>query len=220
MAVLTMTVASAEESRALDSRDVALAIECAMRAAIGPLAVAAVTIDGLQWQTARPGLVELEAVPAPGARLGHRMPFTLVDRHARQRVGWASAEVRVEAQYIRARTLIRRGDLLDDAAVVQEMGWLPAMSVVRLDVQPLGGAARRDIRQGEILTARLVAPAVAVRRAEAVTVFAVAGGARIALAAVASENGSIGQVIRVVNPETRRELRARITGKGEAEVLR
>lgn len=220
MATLLMTTASAEDTRALSGREVAAAIEVAVRTSLGADSVTAVVVDAVEWQAVRAGAVALEAVPAPGARLAHRLPFILVDRRGRSRIGWASARIEVEAQYLQAGAPIRRGDALDSATVVRVSGRLPAMALARLDVQLQGGVARRDIRQGEILTARLVEPAAAVRRAEPVTVFASAGMARVALSAVASESGTIGQVIRVVNPETRRELRARVTGKGQAEVLR
>jgi flagella basal body P-ring formation protein FlgA len=36
---------------------------------------------------------------------------------------------------------------------------------------------------------------------------------------VATDNGAMNQVIRVVNPETRRSMRARIRAAGEVEVV-
>jgi flagella basal body P-ring formation protein FlgA len=37
--------------------------------------------------------------------------------------------------------------------------------------------------------------------------------------AIAADNGAVNQVIKVVNPTTRRALRARVVGKGEVEVI-
>lgn len=218
MGALAIATAWAQEAAPSGAPEVRAALERAVRAAMGVAAVDQVAIAGLQWQIVSTAGSPLEAVPAPGSRLGHRMPFTLVDGRARRRVGWASADVNVDARYFRAHVLVRRGDPLDPESLSAEAGRLPAMPLVRIDVQP-GGTAARDIRAGEILTWRLVAPRPSVRRGEPVLVAARSGLARIAMRAVARESGVVGEVIRVSNPESGREIRARITGEGEAEVI-
>jgi flagella basal body P-ring formation protein FlgA len=52
-----------------------------------------------------------------------------------------------------------------------------------------------------------------------VAITAVLGGIVVTGVATAQQSGQIGDVIRVVNADSRRVLRARITGKGSAEVL-
>ena len=48
---------------------------------------------------------------------------------------------------------------------------------------------------------------------------AAAGAIRVTAAMVAADGGSTGDVIRVVNPATRRYLRGRVVQKGVVEVL-
>jgi flagella basal body P-ring formation protein FlgA len=74
----------------------------------------------------------------------------------------------------------------------------------------LGKEIVRPVAPGEVLTAAVVAPLRAVRRGAVVTLVLDGPGFRIQARGVAAEDGAVGQVIRVVNQTSRRELAGRV----------
>ncbi len=74
------------------------------------------------------------------------------------------------------------------------------------------------LRVGDILTAAMLEMIPVVERNQAVTVLARCGSMIIRLRAVACENGGVGEVIILRNPESRREFSARVLPSGELEL--
>jgi len=168
----------------------------------------------------------LRAVPEPAARLGHPVAFKLVgtgaDRRARV-VGHATAILTVDVEHVRMRTLVERGRAIaeDDVAVSDDAlpPSLPLRRVPRLR-EVVGARALASLAAGEVVTAQAVASRPAVRSGDLVRARARAGTAIVVAALTAAQDGVEGAVIRVVNKESRRELRARVVGPGEVEVIR
>jgi len=83
----------------------------------------------------------------------------------------------------------------------------------------LGGHAVRNIAAGEIATSTAITGTPAVRSGQLVKATATIAGAQISATLVAAQGGELGAVIRVVNRESRRQLRARIVAEGSVEVI-
>jgi flagella basal body P-ring formation protein FlgA len=74
----------------------------------------------------------------------------------------------------------------------------------------VGKEVLRAMAPGEVLTTSAVAPVRAIRRGSVVTLLLEGPGFRIAARGVASEDGAVGQTIRVVNQASRRELAGKV----------
>ena len=83
----------------------------------------------------------------------------------------------------------------------------------------VGTRAVRALAAREVVTARIARIPPAVRSGDRVVVRASLGGVEMTGVATAQQTGGIGDVIRLVNQDSRRALRGRITGKGEVEVV-
>jgi flagella basal body P-ring formation protein FlgA len=169
----------------------------------------------------------LEAVPDPGGRIGGRIGFSLVHtafsdgRVQAVRVGSASATVRVRLEHVRLRRFVARG--MDVAAtdvevVLDDVASTPLRRLPRL-AEVLGGRALRDLPVGACVTAGAVVLQPVVRTGDEVVVSAAGPDYLVTATMVAAESGAAGAVIRVVNRESRRTVRARVVSKGVVDVL-
>jgi flagella basal body P-ring formation protein FlgA len=76
--------------------------------------------------------------------------------------------------------------------------------------EAIGKEATRGVAQGEPLTTSAVAAPRAVRRGAVVTLLVEGQGFRVAARGVASEDGAVGDTIRVVNQTSHREMAGRV----------
>ena len=220
--IVLLAVAVSAPAPAATSEDaVQQAIVDAVRARIG--ARADVRIEDLRTHggllTPLPPLV---AVPTPGARLGTRIRFLLRASGVRSaRVGEAEATVFASAPHLRADRALHRGVAIEDNGVVDVVG---EVGDVLLDPLPTretiaGAIAARDIASGEILTAAVLIQAPLVKPGDKILVRLSESGLAVQASLVAAQTGRLGDVIRCVNPDTRRAIAARIVGRGIAEVV-
>lgn len=77
-----------------------------------------------------------------------------------------------------------------------------------------GQIAKRRIRNGQVLTPALVAPALLVKRGQNVNMIARHGDIEASTAGLALEDGQMGQVIRVRNIASDTVIRAKVKAKG------
>jgi flagella basal body P-ring formation protein FlgA len=168
----------------------------------------------------------LIATPAPGARMGHAIRFAISRRssgpHAEnRRVGEAFATVTAEGAAVRATRDIPRATVLSAADVVEADGPLDDAAVRRVLslAETVGARATRPLRAGQIVDAQSVVEVPAIRSGDRVRAVIRAGGIEVETIVVAADGGAVDQIIQVVNPETRRTMRARVRGKGEVEVI-
>jgi flagella basal body P-ring formation protein FlgA len=190
----------------------------AVRARIGPLAE--VRVDDLQVRGEPDG--PFVAVPAPGLRLGVPGRFVLrAQGSGSARVGEADAVVTVSAPHLRAARPIRRGDTVVDGLIVEETGDLGKIVLAGLPPRDVvaGAIAMRDVAAGEPFIAAAVATSRLVKPGDRVVVRLVAGSVRLEATLVAAQGGGLGDVIRCVNPETRKATAVRIVAPGVAEVV-
>lgn len=203
------------------SATVQAAITAAVQARMGDGAV--VTVVGLEVTDLRPTSV-LRAVPEPNARIGERMHFRLVgtDVHGgrTQAAGRAVALVRVEVEHVRSRTLVERGRELGDGDLELSRAPLSSLPLRRLPRlgEVAGSRALVNLAPGEVVTSPSVASRPAVKSGQLVRAVARIGELEVSASLTAVQDGVEGAVIRVVNKESRRELRARVVEPGVVEV--
>ena len=191
------------------------AIEYAVAEKIGGDAAVQVTsID-----TAVADEAGLEAQVDPAARLGQPTRFVLTSDGVRR--GAAVATLQVQTRYARASRAIARDEAITQDAFEVVNGVLPAIALRRVPApdEVVGLKARRAIARGEALTSAVLLVPPAVRSGDEVTVKVAIGQVEVTGVAVASGSGQPGDVIRVMQPRTRRLVKARILGPGAVEVI-
>jgi flagella basal body P-ring formation protein FlgA len=198
------------------------AIMAAVRDRMGPEATVGVGLADLSVPADVTG--ELAVVPAPDARIGGLVDFTVIgtggDGRARQ-IGRARAMVWVVVPHARATRLLSRGTVLaegDVTAVTAEPGRVPLKRLPRAEAF-IGSTARRDLAAGEVLTSQSAPPAPDVRAGDQVQALLSVGAVVVTANLTAVDSGTTGAMVRVVNRDSRRELRARVLGPGMVEVL-
>lgn len=126
-----------------------------------------------------------------------------------------------EALGLQVRRVVRRGERIrpEDVILMQtSLSQLPSDAVS--DFTPaLGAAARSEIRPGMWVTGRMLVTPVAVKSRHAVTIRLIEGPIEIVTKGIAKQNGAIGEVIRVENIRSKREVLARVISRDEVEVL-
>jgi flagella basal body P-ring formation protein FlgA len=191
------------------------AIEKAVARRLGGQASVAVT--GLETSVrAQQGL---QALPEPGARAGQPVRFVLMA--GKSRVGVAVATVTVSGPHARAARAIARDEAITEADIeIVDDEW-PSVPLTRLPAEDeiIGLKARRNIAEGEALTATVLDVPPTVRSGDVVTVTATVGAVQVTAAATASSSGHRGDIIRVTPKPNGRPVRARITGPAAVEVV-
>lgn len=158
------------------------------------------------------------AVPDPGARLGRPIRVTLVPATGRRLRATATLEVR-GTTVVAARDLAR-GATLEAADVECVEGVLVDVPIRRLPTgeQAIGSRVLRPVPAGGVLGPGSLVLRRAVKPGDRVTAIAIAGAVQVSAELEAADGGDPGDVIRVVNRETRRSLRGRVIGDGTVEV--
>ncbi len=159
------------------------------------------------------------AVAEPGARLGRPVRFRLL--HRGRQVGYANGTADGNVRHVRTTRALSAATVLADADVEEFEGSLAGQLLQHLPAikDVVGLALARPLGAGEPVTSLAVKVPPAVRSGDRVVVRSVFGGVEARATGTALQTGRIGDVIRLVNAETRRPLRGRIIGTGEVEVV-
>ena len=229
LALLSGLALGAPASAAVPRERLEAALVDAVRARMG--ADAQVIVERVEIFTA-PGAgaanaADLEARPDPAAVLGRPVGFTLFSsigdgRSARVAVvGRATATLHVRVPHAVAARIIARGELLGEGAVDPSDDEVTDVPMRRLpSAADLDRArATEHLAAGELVRPSAVRTVPAVRSGDLVRATADVGPVLVTATLVAAQNGNRGDVIRVVNRDSRRELRARIVAKGTVEVV-
>lgn len=173
------------------------------------------TIDGM-------AVTRMVAVPDAGSRVGGFVRFLLFeDAKQERRAGSVDAEVHVTAPHLRARRALAHRATLDASdleRVTADVGRMPLEALP--DERLLAGArVSRPIAEGRPILASMVATAQLVKSGDEVQTVVRIGALEARGAAIASQSGALGDEIRVVNADSKRALKARVTGEGEVEVI-
>jgi flagella basal body P-ring formation protein FlgA len=173
------------------------------------------TVDGM-------AVSRMAAVPDAGSRVGGFVRFLLYEdaKHER-RAGSVDAEVHVTAPHLRARralphrTMLEPGDL---ERVTGDVGRMPLEALP--DERMLAGArVTRPIAEGRPIVASMVASTQLVKSGDEVRTIVRIGALEARGSAIAAQSGTLGDEIRVVNADSKRALKVRVTGEGEVEVI-
>jgi len=163
------------------------------------------------------------ATPEPGARLQRPARFALYATRGRRlaRVGTAEAIVRAAVPHVRAARPLVRGAVLaagDVTASISEAGALPMRRLPELQ-EVVGARTVRDLAAGEVIAASMLIAQPLVRSGDTVSTRFVSREIDVRGQGIAAQSGARGDVIRIVNPSSRRAFKGRITGQKEVEVI-
>jgi len=193
------------------------AIRLAVAQRVGP--DAEVTVATIDVNVNGDAPVFRDARPDPAGRLGQPMRFTLLtDAGAAVPV---TALVRVVASYVVVRQPIARGLVVSEdtvTAVRAELKGVPLSKLPQI-ADVIGVRSLRPLLAGDIVLKSFVASRRMVEPGDRVTVVALAGAVEVTAQFVAADGGSLGDTIRVRNPETKKYLRGRIVKAGRVEVI-
>ena len=196
------------------------AIARAVASRMGPGAAVRVEQIGV---TATPASGPIEVTPAPDARTGRSSLYSLTINlpAGPRRIGSAMATVLVETDLLLATRALARGDELTEADVVAVRGGAEGVVLRRLPVavETLGARMTRSVVEGAVLSADVLSVQWSVRSGREVRVCARVDGIEARGIGVAIENGRIGAIVRVVNPDSKKTLVGRVVGPGEVEVI-
>lgn len=160
----------------------------------------------------------VEARPDPAARLGRAVRFTLIAGHGSRVI--VTATLRVIADHIVTRRDLLRGMTVsaDDVQLVR--GEVQDVPVRRLPAgdQIIGSRVLRPVPASAVLLPGAVVLRRLVEPGDRITAVAISGDVRVSAELTATDGGERGDVIRVVNTDTRRSLRGRVIGEGLVEV--
>jgi len=209
------SVAATSAQQAAPQLSAADAIRAAVVDRLGPDVEVTVTLLSLP---AEPKLFQ-RATPDPAAWLGKPIRFSLVAGAGR--TVSATADVRVVAEYAMSTHSIGRGQVLTAEDVSPAKGELRALPLRRLPTVAalVGAKTLRPLEVGLPIQSSFVAMKKTIEAGDKVTVVAAAGAIEVTATLVAADGGHVGDVIRVVNPVTKRYLRGRILRAGFVEVL-
>ncbi|MCC7124541.1 MAG: flagellar basal body P-ring formation protein FlgA [Acidobacteria bacterium] len=167
------------------------------------------------------------AVPDPGALLGRPIRFALTTTEPGANgprvvpAGSLVAVLAVSAAHLHTVRGVRPGDTLAAADVDARTHVITGVPLKPLPQHTAAADARviRTLAADACLVAGAIAPTTAVRTGQQVTAISRFAGGEVTATLVASEAGDPGRVIRVVNPQSRRALRARVVSPGVVEIL-
>lgn len=206
----------------LDER-VAAALQEAVRTRLGREVEAHVSDMRVQW-TATAAQGELPDVVArlePNQRLGRPLRFLVFERSNLHRArGAAQAALRVRMPLMRAARAVARGSVVTASDVVEMWAEPTGITLRPLPraTEVVGAQATRDIAVGVTVTPAMIRQLPLVHRGDELVARASVGGIQVTGKAVARQAGRMGDVIRVINPDSGRALRGRIVGRREIEV--
>lgn len=158
------------------------------------------------------------ARPDPAARLGKAMRFTLVPETGPAL--FAAVTLRVVGEHVVAARNLSRGETVAEEDVAVVRGELTNTPLRRLPTgeQVIGSRVLRPIAAQSVVLPGAVVVRRAVEPGDRVTAVAASGPIQVSATLTAADGGEPGDVIRVVNTDSRKTLRGRIVKEGLVEV--
>jgi flagellar basal body P-ring formation protein FlgA len=153
--------------------------------------------------------------PPGGISIGH----TTVGISCQQPKPWSlyvSADVGIEMPVVIATRDLSRGTALeaDDLELqVMDTAHLLRGHFVAVN-EVIGQTLKRTLRRGQVVTPSMLLVQKTVRRGEQITILAGSGGISVRSQGKALKDGNPGDLIRVVNLSSKRELEARVVSPG------
>lgn len=217
LVVFAAAISAAASVRAADLAPADALIRQAIAARIGGDAdVVVLSLD----VPSKPGIPATfrEARPDPGGWLGRPMRIALVTETGSSVM--AVATLRVTAGVVVTTRAVDRGQTVaegDVQIVRRELRGVPLRRVLSMP-QVRGGRVLRPVPEGAIVMPGAVALRRAVEPGDHVTVVTMVDGAEVQATLVAADAGNPGDMVRVINPDTRHDVRGRVVKEGLVEV--
>lgn len=127
--------------------------------------------------------------------------------------------VRLERKVLRAEATLSARLRLPHPQLTET--WVPAEGlpgdVLNPDAVPPLVALNRPLAAGSVLRASDLSSAVLVEKGQSVRVALSQGALVLEADLISEEEGALGEIVVLLNPETGRRLRARVTGPGQAD---
>lgn len=144
------------------------------------------------------------------------------DRQGKQREIPVACQVETLPRVLVLRFNVSRGHVLQADDVTWKQLGAPAekdkvAGLNRLEAV-MGQETKRALRAGEPITAQDIRGIPLIRRGDIVTVVSRLGGITVRMEAKAESEGTLGQPVKLVSLDRRRELVARVAGYHEAEI--
>lgn len=163
------------------------------------------------------------AVAEPASRTDGPVRFVLyaAGDPVRQRAGRLTAVVQVSAPHVRTAVPVAARTAIDPATLttrIGPVGRVPFGSLVELG-DLTHTRLRRSLPADAVLTTVVVQRAALVRSGGGVVTIARVHGVEVRGRAVAAQDGDIGDLVIVVNPDSRKRLRGRVVAEGLVEVI-
>lgn len=218
----SVSPAFAQAPQASVQQRVATALVAELRSRLG--ADADVSIGNVHVSMREGANGSIAVVPSPQAVLDLPVEFVVIGAGPNgkpMRVGRGRADVFVSVPHVQVARTLARGSVLapdDLVAITGDPGGVP---LERLPTarELVGATLRRDAVGGDVLTLQEAVLPPAVRAGETVQALAAIGPVQVWAELTAVDNGAEGAIVRVVNRDTRRELRARVLRAGVVEVI-
>jgi len=179
---------------------------------------------------ARIEILEGSRVPAPdgtlefplaGLRPGYWYGYVTYGAGHRF-VVWARVNVKITVKRIVAAADLKTGQAIDASQLrieAREEFPGPTTTATAGSIEDfVGSLARRPIRAGTVVERQWLEAPRLVQRGEMVKVEVINGGARLETEGIADSSGALGDVIFVLNPESKRRFRARVESQGRVSV--
>lgn len=166
------------------------------------------------------GTVTLEIPPT--ARLGGKgnVPVQVLVDGKKVRTIFPRLEIGVYQSVLVAQARIPRGTQPSESMVElkrQAINVLNGQPLTSID-QLAGAEALRDIAEGTTLTSQLFKVAPIVKHGQVVTVELKSGDITLVTTGEAKSAGAMGQIVKVLNLESKREFTARVVAPGRVEI--
>lgn len=126
-----------------------------------------------------------------------------------------------EARGVQVTRVIRRGEQIAEADVKSMTGRLSELDRGAVDDSSalVGSVAKQELRPGRWVTDQMTEVPKIVKRGQAVTLKLARGPISIVTSGITSEPGARGQVIKVKNVQSNREVYARVVSSDEVQVI-
>jgi flagella basal body P-ring formation protein FlgA len=133
----------------------------------------------------------------------------------------ARADVKVVVDYVIANRPVVNGQVLAAADLTAVHGVVAEVPFRRLPTmgELIGARGLRPLAPGEIVQPGFAAVIPLVRAGQPITATARIGTVEASLTFLAVDSGVRGDIIRILNPDTRKMLRARVVSTGLVEVI-
>lgn len=192
------------------------------RAPFPPSVVDVPTMDAFAQAWTAPGDVLVRLSTSPRERFVGTVPITItvLADGAEVKRGVVTAQVRAMRPVLVARHDLERGDLVRE----EDVGWeerdvstLPDRVVFMRD-EVVGKRVRRRVGAGTLWRTGLLTEPTVIQRGQMVRLRFQRGPLRIAGLGKAREEGELGELIRIQNVDSRREVMGRVRADGEVDV--